>query len=263
MDAKAAIYVRVSTDEQAQKGISLAAQRDRCRAFCKARGWDVSKVYQDAGFSAGTTNRPAFKDMLRDAKERQFSAIVVYKVDRFSRRLRDLILLLEELKQYSVNFTSVSEQIDTTTAMGEAFFQIIGVFAQLERGMVKERVELAFDRKISKGHTVNRAPLGYVYEDRRLIVDPEASKKVRDIFAMRAAGIHYLEISAQMKIPVSTLYEVIKNPTYIGLVRYRNKLYRGTHIPIIPKELFYSLNELPDGQTRLQFGENDDGDSRD
>ncbi|MBU2615498.1 MAG: recombinase family protein, partial [Nanoarchaeota archaeon] len=143
-----AIYVRVSTEEQAKEGLSVDAQIDKCNSFCQARDWNVYKVYRDAGFSAGSLNRPALELMMRDAQEKRFDIILVYKIDRFSRKLRDLIMVLEDLKEKKINFTSVTEQIDTTSAMGEAFFQIIGVFAQLERGMVKERVELAFDRKI-------------------------------------------------------------------------------------------------------------------
>src|SRR3990167_1225025 len=125
------------------------SQIDKCESFCKARGWEVFKVYKDSGFSAGSLNRPALELLLRDAEDKRFNIILVYKIDRFSRKLKDLITILEDLKMKGINFTSVTEQIDTTYAMGEAFFQIIGVFAQLERGMVKERVQLSFDRKIN------------------------------------------------------------------------------------------------------------------
>src|SRR3990167_2216192 len=101
----AAIYVRVSTEEQAREGISISAQKDRCAKFCEAKGWQVGKTYEDAGFSAGSTNRPAFKRLLEDVKQGKFTNLVVYKVDRFSRNLKDLVLVLDELKQSGVNFT--------------------------------------------------------------------------------------------------------------------------------------------------------------
>src|SRR3989344_5096085 len=170
MSKKVGVYVRVSTEEQAKEGISIDAQIERCKAFCIARGWKVFKIYTDAGYSAGTMNRPALKDLINDINEKKLEILLVYKIDRFSRKLKDLISILEDLKSRGVNFTSVTEQIDTTTAMGEAFFQIIVVFAQLERGMVKERVELAFDKKISSGDLLNRAPLGYTYNDQRKLV---------------------------------------------------------------------------------------------
>lgn len=243
MTEKVAIYVRVSTEEQAKEGLSIDAQIDRCKAFCKARGWTIYQIYTDAGHSAGSTNRPALKNLLQDIKDKKVNILLVYKIDRFSRKLKDLISILEDLKSKGVNFTSVTEQIDTTTAMGEAFFQIIGVFAQLERGMVKERVELAFSKKIDMGEVLNRAPLGYAYQNRKLVIVPEEAAKIKEIFEMASLGISYKEICEKFSIPVSTYYEIIKNPTYIGKVQYREKLYEGTHKSIIPLELFESINK--------------------
>ena len=240
----AAIYVRVSTEEQAKEGLSVDAQIDKCKSFCDARDWKVFKVYKDAGYSAGSLKRPALELMLRDAEENKFEIILVYKIDRFSRKLKDLIMTLDDLKTKNINFTSVTEQIDTTSAMGEAFFQIIGVFAQLERGMVKERVELAFDRKVKFGEALSRAPFGYFYQDKKLIPHPENSEKVREIFEMWFQDIDYKEISREFGIPVSTLYQIIKNPVYTGKIKYRGKLYRGKHKPLINEELFNKTNKI-------------------
>ena len=158
---KTAIYVRVSTDEQAKEGISMDAQIQKCKSYCDARDWEATQIYTDAGQSAGTMNRPAVQQLIKDLDHGKFQNILVYKFDRFSRNLRDLISFLDNIKKKGINFTSVTENIDTTTAMGEAFFQMIGVFAQLERGMVKERVKLAFDKKAEDGGALNRTPFGY------------------------------------------------------------------------------------------------------
>lgn len=239
---KVAIYVRVSTEEQAKEGLSVEAQIDKCKSFCNARDWDVSKIYRDAGFSAGSLNRPALELLLRDAQEKKFEIILVYKIDRFSRKLKDLIMVLEDLKSNKINFTSVTEQIDTTSAMGEAFFQIIGVFAQLERGMVKERVELAFDRKIKLGESLSRAPFGYTYQNKKLVPDSENSSKLKDLFEMWVQGIDYKEISQKFNIPQSTIYQIIKNPVYLGKIKYKGQLYHGKHKPLIDDELFNKAN---------------------
>ncbi len=241
---RVAIYSRVSTEEQAKEGLSVDAQIDKCKAFCNARDWNIFKIYKDAGFSAGSLNRPALELLLRDAEEQKFDIILVYKIDRFSRKLKDLILVLDDLKTKKINFTSVTEQIDTTSAMGEAFFQIIGVFAQLERGMVKERVELAFDRKIKFGEVLFRAPFGYVYQNKKLIPDPENSPKVKEIFEMWSQDIDYKEISEKFNLPSSSLYRIIKNPIYLGKIKYRNKLYKGKHKPLINQELFNLANKI-------------------
>ena len=241
---KTAIYVRVSTQEQAREGLSVDAQIDKCKSFCDARDWDVFKVYRDAGYSAGSLNRPALELMLRDAQENKFNIILVYKIDRFSRKLKDLILVLDDLKSQKINFTSVTEQIDTTSAMGEAFFQIIGVFAQLERGMVKERVELAFERKIKFGEALFRAPLGYVYQNKKLVPDPENATKIREIFEMCARDINYKEISQKFNIPSSTLYQLVKNPIYLGKIKYRGELHKGKHKALIDENLFNQANKI-------------------
>lgn len=240
---RVAIYARVSTEEQAKEGLSVDAQVDKCKAYCDARDWEIFKIYKDAGFSAGSLNRPALELLTRDAQERKFDIILVYKIDRFSRKLKDLIMVLEDLKEKEINFTSVTEQIDTTSAMGEAFFQIIGVFAQLERGMVKERVELAFDRKIKLGDTLFRAPYGYVYRNKKLVLDPELSKNVVEIFEMWAQGVNYKEISKKFNIPDSTLYQIIKNPIYLGKIKYKGQMYKGTHPSLISQDLFDKANK--------------------
>jgi len=239
-----AIYSRVSTEEQAKEGLSVEAQIEKCQAYCKARGWDVYRVYTDAGFSAGSLERPSMELMLRDAEDSKFNVILVYKIDRFSRKLRDLILTLEDLKEKKINFTSVTEQIDTTSAMGEAFFQIIGVFAQLERGMVKERVEMAFDRKVGLGESLSRAPFGYVYQNKKLIPDLNTAGKVEDIFKMWVAGVSYKEICSRYGFSVSNFYQLIKNPVYLGKVKYKGDLFKGNHKPLIDEELFNEAAKL-------------------
>jgi len=232
------IYVRVSTEEQAKEGLSVEAQIDKCKSFCDAREWEIFKIYKDAGFSAGSLNRPALEILLRDAQEKKFDIILVYKIDRFSRKLKDLITILEDLKTKNINFTSVTEQIDTTSAMGEAFFQIIGVFAQLERGMVKERVQLSFDRKIKLGEVLYRAPFGYMYQNKKLVKHPENAEKVKEIFEMWNAGINYKEICQKFNIPPSTLYQMVRNPTYTGKIKYKGNLYLGKHPALIDEEIF-------------------------
>lgn len=241
---RVAIYSRVSTEEQAKEGLSVDAQIDKCKAFCNARDWHIFKIYKDAGFSAGSLNRPALELLLRDAQEKKFDIILVYKIDRFSRKLKDLIMILDELKTKNINFTSVTEQIDTTNAMGEAFFQIIGVFAQLERGMVKERVELAFDRKIKFGEALFRAPFGYVYKNKKLVPDPENKENLKEIFEMWVQGINYKAICEKFNISPSSFYQIIKNPIYIGKIKYKGKLFPGKQPSLIDEELFNQANKI-------------------
>jgi len=236
-----AIYTRVSTEDQVN-GVSLAAQKDRCIDFCKSRDWEVVNVFTDAGKSAGSLNRPALIELLDSAKNGEFDTILVYKIDRFSRNLKDLIITLDDLKKEGVNFTSVSEQIDTTTAMGTAFFQIIGTFAELERGMISERVNMSFDKKIKCGCLLNRPPIGYKTIGGKLMIDNKMAEKIKTAFELRSTGEKVIEISKELDIPRSSLYEVFKNPVYIGKVRYKNKVLPGIHEGIISVNLFNKVN---------------------
>jgi site-specific DNA recombinase len=261
--SRVAIYSRVSTEEQAKEGISIDAQIDKCKSYCDAREWTIYKIYTDPGFSAGSLDRPAMKELLQDANDQRFDIILVYKIDRFSRRLKDLIMVLEELKLKNINFTSVTEQIDTTSAMGEAFFQIIGVFAQLERGMVTERVKLAFDRKADLGEALYRPPYGYTYQNRKLVSDPQTSLNVQDIFEMWITGIDYKVIAGKFQISPSSIYTIIKNPIYIGKIRYKGQLYEGKHKSLISEELWSKANNIPQIITESINTSNDKAKSED
>ena len=233
---KAAIYCRVSTEEQ-----HADKQEDICREYCKRSGHSVYKVYKDV-ISGTKESRPSFNKLLEDLRHFKFDAVLVTKLDRLGRSLQHLLSLIDEFKRKGVHFIAATQNIDTTTAMGEAFFQMIGVFAQLERGMVKERVKLAFDKKISDGESLSRAPLGYIYNNGKLAIDKLNSKKIKTIFEMRVAGIHYKIISEKLNIPISTLYTIIKNPTYAGKIKYKGEIYDGVHVAIIDPVLFNNLN---------------------
>ncbi len=238
-----AIYTRVSTEEQAKEGISLSAQKDRLIAFCKAKDLSIYDIYTDDGYSAGSINRPALKKMLEDANQGKFKNVLVYKIDRFSRNLKDLIITLDEFQKKKINFISSTEPIDTTSAIGNAFMQIIGVFAQLERGMVAERVKLSFEKKLSSKEFINRPPLGYRVSKKKLIINNQEAQIVRKAFSMRVRGINYKDICKELRIPTSTFYHIIKNPTYIGYISYKNLLIKGNFPPLITRETFFKAHD--------------------
>ena len=139
---KCAIYVRVSTDEQAKAGYSLAAQVDQIKSFIKNQGWAALDIYSDDGYSAKNRNRPALKRLLNDASEKRFDVVLAYKIDRLSRRLKDLIEIVEELSHYDVGFKSITELIDTTTPEGRLMFHQFGSFAQYERELIGQRTKM-------------------------------------------------------------------------------------------------------------------------
>ena len=126
---RCAIYTRVSTEEQAKEGYSLAAQEERLRAHAKNQGWAVYKLYMDDGYSAGTRDRPALKRLLFEASLRRVEVVLVYKIDRLSRSLKDLIDIVAELNQFDIGFKSCTELIDTTRPEGRLMFHQFGSFA--------------------------------------------------------------------------------------------------------------------------------------
>lgn len=153
-----AIYCRQSIDKK--DSISIEQQEK----YCKRRILDnvTFRVYKDKGYSGGNIKRPGFTNLLQDIKNGKISKVVVYKVDRISRSLKDFIEIYNDFEKYNVEFESCSEQFDTSTAMGKATLQIIMVFAELERNMIKKRVSDNFYERGKKGlFLAGVAPFGY------------------------------------------------------------------------------------------------------
>ena len=155
-------YIRVSTDEQANEGVSLDNQRKRIEAFCIAKDWELVDVYEDAGKSGKDLNRDGIQKLIKDSGKGIFDAVVVYKVDRITRRQRDLWHLIDDVfEPDGIGFVSVNEPFDTTSAIGKACLGMIGVFAQLERDLIAERTKDALKYKRDKGDYLGTVPLGY------------------------------------------------------------------------------------------------------
>ncbi|MGB6864240.1 MAG: recombinase family protein, partial [Candidatus Aminicenantaceae bacterium] len=130
---KAIGYIRVSTEEQAREGISLEVQADRISALAKAKGWDLVEIIEDRGLSGKNLERDGIKQIISKCKEGEADIVIVYKVDRLTRKQKDLWHLLEDVfDKHDVGFISVSESFDTTTATGKAFLGMLGTFAQLD-----------------------------------------------------------------------------------------------------------------------------------
>ena len=159
------VYIRVSTEDQAREGYSLDVQREYLVNYAKRHNYEVSEIYADEGLSAGTTDRPALQKLLKDAKQKKFDLVIVYKIDRFSRRLSDLLTLVEQLESYGVGFKSATEPFDTTTSAGKLLFQQLGSFAEFERNRHAERVFPGMVKSVQSGnwHGSKNCPTGYTY----------------------------------------------------------------------------------------------------
>ncbi|GIU69714.1 MAG: hypothetical protein KatS3mg002_0950 [Candidatus Woesearchaeota archaeon] len=247
---KAAIYVRVSTEEQAKEGFSLAGQEQALKEHAKLLGYEVYKIYKDEGKSAKDLHRPALQQMLSDAEKQYFSAIIVYKLDRFSRSLKDLILTIEKLKELGIDFISMQDRIETASASGKLMFHIISSFAEFERDIISERTRFGMIEKAKEGGIVSKPPLGYQIKEGKLVIDPEQAEKVRVIFDEYLNTVQSLnKIAKKHGLTVRGLIQLLQNRTYIGEIKFKEN-YKGEHEAIISKEIFIKVKEKLESESQ-------------
>ena len=246
-----AIYVRVSTQEQAKDGYSIDEQLDRLRKYCEAHDWKLIKEYADPGYSGGSLDRPSIQQLIKDVKERKISKVLVYKLDRLSRSQKDTLYLIEDVfLKNGTDFISMTENFDTSTPFGKAMIGILSVFAQLEREQIKERMMMGKAGRAKDGRWMgsHKVPIGYRYIDGELVVDPYEAEIVKTIFNRYDAGDGTIAIqnllakqglrSSYGEIVRPTIYFILHNPVYIGMINYSGNVYPGLHEPIIDKDLF-------------------------
>ncbi|MFW9770328.1 MAG: recombinase family protein [Candidatus Thorarchaeota archaeon] len=217
-------YTRVSTDEQRNEGQSIDNQAARIQAYAESQGWDLIDIYSDEGHSGKSIDRPELARLLADLETTEIDIVLVYKVDRLTRRQRDLWTLLEDnFEKNEVGFKSVSEPFDTTTATGKAFLSMIGTFAQLERDTIAERTADTLKHKKSNGEWIGRVPFGYrIGENGKLEKDPDEQRIIRRIRRMRSRGKTIREISRVTNTGRGTVFRVLNGHGNERNARYSN-----------------------------------------
>lgn len=246
----AAIYSRKS--KFTGKGESIENQIQLCINHAKSLGIDELLIYEDEGFSGGTTDRPQFQKMLKDAKVKKFNVLICYRLDRISRNIADFSILINELQKLNIDFISIREQFDTSTPMGRAMMYIASVFAQLERETIAERIrdnmlELAKSGRWLGGQT----PLGFKsekvsyfdaeFKERSMykLTPVEDELKIvkliyntyLDLRSLRKVNQYLLENNIKTKLGadwnVRAISDLLSNPTYvkadINVFKYLNK----------------------------------------
>lgn len=178
---RVALYMRVSTQEQAENGNSLEFQKEKLEAYCKLHEYKIVGEYVDAGVSGAKFNRPAL-DRLKDDVEK-IDIVLIYKLDRLSRSIKDTMLLIEDFfKPNKIDLISLSENFDTTQAIGMATVGMLSTFAQLERDTIKQRMMAGKVQSVKNGNYINNAPFGYVKKDGKLVKDEKTKECVEYIF---------------------------------------------------------------------------------
>ncbi|MHA1949139.1 MAG: recombinase family protein [Candidatus Thorarchaeota archaeon] len=260
-----AIYARVSTEEQASKGHSLEAQVEALKKFCDDNGLRYCRVYKDNGQSGTNLDRPMLQKMLDHAFQGLFDGILVWKVDRLSRRMKDLLELVDYLKSCDVTVKSSTEPIDPSTPMGECVFNMMGNFAQMEQRMLVERVKLGLRRRWEQGKWKGGVPpYGYDYnlETERLEVNEEEAKVVRMMFK------HYLRVKSIRMVTNylnrkgiltrsggtwidSTAGIILSRQTYNGVLKIGDVINELPELRIITKRTFEKAQGLREKRKRL------------
>ena len=189
---RVAIYSRVSTDHQTTEN-----QERELRAIADLMSWTVVKVYQDQGVSGAKSreNRPAFDALCKDASRRQFDLIAAWSVDRLGRSLQDLVGFLTEVHALGINLFLHQQGVDTTTPAGKALFQMMGVFAEFERSMIRERVMSGLERAKAQGKKLGRRPI-------------EASKEAAIWADLLAAKAGIMKLAAAHGVGVGTVQRI-------------------------------------------------------
>lgn len=261
------IYVRKSLEEGLdQEYNSLDAQEDACKAYISSQtfnGWQFTgKVYSDGGFSGGTMERPALKELLADLEEHRFDILVVYKIDRFSRSLCDFTNMTRMFEENHASFVSVTQNIDTSNAMGKMILNVLMSFAQFEREMTSERIHDKVVATRKKGIWIGGlVPYGYQVVDKKLEIEPNAANAVKRLFALYADGVSLPAIAAELESSGAPkkggtgwtrqrLFRLLGSHYYIGEFKAGEEWVPGKQPPIIDRELFDRVQERRNREKR-------------
>lgn len=249
-------YVRVSTENQIEN-YSIDEQIERLKSYCFAKEININDFYVDAGYSGGNTNRPALEKMLNDIRNKTINAVVVYKLDRLSRSQKDTLTLIEDNFK-DIAFISVQENFDTSTPLGKAMIGILSVFAQLEKDQITERFTMGRIGRSKAGffHGGPIPPFGYDYTNGELVINKGEAEQIKEIYEMFLDGYSINRILNDMNIKyggwsgASRITYTLRNPVYMGNVRFNGETYKGVHNPIISTEQFESVQKLLTSEDR-------------
>jgi DNA invertase Pin-like site-specific DNA recombinase len=262
-DLRCALYTRVSTEDQAKEGFSLESQIERLRSYCKARGWSVFKEYVDDGYSGRDIRRPAYQELMNEIGH--WDVLLVLKMDRIHRNSRNFMEMMDELRQRSKEFVSMTESLDTSTAMGRFVVDIIQRIAQLESEQIGERVYAGMHQKANtpqerldpkrSPYLGFNHPFGYDYVENELRINPEQAETVKGIYSSYLDGRSMGEIAKylnRVKAPTKrggrwdkrTVANILKNPLYSGRIEWDGIVKSAPHRSIIDRESFEKVQAL-------------------
>ncbi|MGL6105026.1 recombinase family protein [Romboutsia sp.] len=282
MSKRVAIYCRVSTTEQAEEGYSIDEQNIKIREYCEKEGHEIYNLYEDRGISGkNITNRPGIKQLLHDATKNKFDLVIVWKLNRISRKLLDILNIVDLLNRHNIAFRSLTESFETETATGKLQLNIMGAIGEFERETIAENVKMGLLARAKEGRWNGGVVLGYDLveisnegkkrKNTILKINEVEANTVRRIFELYSQGYGYKAVVNRINkeghktkrnsvFAVSTVKEILQNPVYIGKIRYnvrqdwskkrRNNinanpiLSEGIHEPIIDVETWNKVQVI-------------------
>lgn len=279
-----ALYLRVSTTEQAQEGYSIQAQEQNGSDYAKRMSYDVVKVFADEGESGKSTkNRLAYQRMMEEAKKETFDLLVIWKLTRLGRNMLDILNTVEILLAHNVGLYSISEQFDVTTSSGKLMLQLLGSFGEFERNQISENVQMTMKSLVrdQKRYAGGRR-LGYISGidgdgKKQLIVEPKEAQLVQLIYTKYLSGQGYRAIANELNqlgyhtvkgntFSTTAVKDILHNKIYGGYLEYaryvdwdskrrkgknpRPILVKGTHEPLISEETYHAVQERLDLESK-------------
>lgn len=254
---RAAIYARVSTLEQATEGYSIGVQKEKLCQYAAAQSYELIGTYSDEGFSGKDLMRPEMERLIADVKANKVDVVLIYKLDRLSRHVKDVLELVELFDKYKVTLYSLTENLDLSSPFGRAALKMSATFSELERETIVERMEMgkAARARSGKYSCPGKSPFGYKLnkETDRLDIVPEEAEAVRDMYKKYIEGYSFRKLFAycKEKYPDIRFFSnsmcckpVIERPLYAGYFLHKGELIKATNYdPIISYDTYLQAQE--------------------
>lgn len=251
---KVAIYTRVSTQMQAEKGVSLDAQKCELIEYCIKNNYDY-EIFEDAGISGKSINkRKELQRLLNNITN--YDIVLCYKLSRISRSVKDMSNMLDKFQKTNTRFISLKENIDTEQVTGKLLIYIISICAEIERDNISEYVKMAKKQEFESGRVTAKAVLGYDIINKKLVLNEKESQIVKFIFETYNKTRNYYQTAKICNekgftgkkgnpFHASSIKTIIQNQIYCGFNNFHNtEGKKGTHKQIISKALYNKVNNL-------------------
>ena len=252
----ARIYLRVSTEEQAEEGYSLQAQERACRLYCELHGVLVAGIYTDEGYSGTTDKRPAFHQLASDLVDGDL--VIVHKLDRFARNTHLLLQVLQDFERRHIRLVSVTEQIDFSSPIGKVMLTLLAAFGQYYVDNLRTETAKGLREKAQRGLWVGPVPFGYQKQDKHLVPSDDAPI-VQMIYLLFVAGYSYRDLVEHLNTQGYQAYDwqtrqrhifhretvrtILRNRAYLGYVSCGGVEYPGLHQPLISVETWAAAEQ--------------------